>query len=185
MPTAIRGERERSYGVGCIQMSTLRRPGSFRNLRRSGERGVELVEMAFMLPVLLSLLLGAFWAARAYNIYETITRAAREGARVAVALSCSQCGSAVPSVTNVENAVLNSLTASSIDTSKIQLPASCSGNLSSTICYQRDIALNTSTPKELGVSVSFTYPFQFKLPFLPATLSTINIPTTVQMREEN
>jgi Flp pilus assembly protein TadG len=144
--------------------------------------------MALMLPVLLSLLFGTFWAARAYNVYETITRAAREGARVAVAPSCSACGNAVPSVTNVENAVLNSLTASSIDTTKIQLPASCSGNLSSTICYQRDIALNTSpapAPKELGVSVSFIYAFQLTVPFLPATLSTINIQTAVQMREEN
>jgi len=142
------------------------------------------VEMALLLPVLLSLLFGAFWAARAYNVYETITRAAREGARVAVAPSCSACGNAVPSVANVESAVLNSLSASSINTTKIQLPASCSGNLSSIICYQRDIPLNTSTPKELGVSVSFTYPFQLTVPFLPATVSTINIPTSVQMRRE-
>jgi Flp pilus assembly protein TadG len=165
-------------------MSTLR-PAKFAcNLRWDGEHGAQLVEMALLLPVLLSLLFGAFWAARAYNVYETITRAAREGARVAVAPSCSACGNAVPSVANVESAVLNSLSASSINTTKIQLPASCSGNLSSIICYQRDIPLNTSTPKELGVSVSFTYPFQLTVPFLPATVSTINIPTSVQMRRE-
>jgi Flp pilus assembly protein TadG len=165
-------------------MSTLRRLGSFRNLRRRGERGAELVEMAFVLPVLLTLLIGVFWAARAYNIYETITRAAREGARVAVAPSCSTCGNAVPSVTNVENAVLGSLTASSVDTTKIQIP-SCAGNLSSTICYQRDIQLNSSTPAEFGVYVSLTYPFQFNLPFTSLNLSTVNITTAVQMREEN
>jgi len=153
-------------------------------MRRRGEHGAELVEMAFVLPLLLTLLIGVFWAARAYNIYETITRAAREGARVAVAPSCSACGNAVPSVTNVENAVLNSLAASSIDTTKIQIP-SCSGNLSSTICYQRDIQLNTSTPKEFGVSVSLRYPFQFSLPFTSLNMSTVNITTAVQMREEN
>ena len=64
-------------------MSTPRRIGSSRNLRRRGERGAELVEMAFALPILLTLLLGIIWFARAYNIYETMTRAAREGARVA------------------------------------------------------------------------------------------------------
>ena len=165
-------------------MRTLRRPGSFRNLRRRGERGAELVEMAFVLPVLLTLLIGVFWAARAYNIYETITRAAREGARVAVAPSCATCGNAVPSVAKVETAVLDSLTASSIDTTQIQIP-SCTGNLSSTICYQRDIPLNTSTPKEFGVSVSLRYPFQFSLPFTSLNLSTVNITTAVQMREEN
>src|SRR5260370_8971396 len=78
-------------------MSTHRQAGTFRKLRRSGEHGAELVEMAFVLPLLLTLLIGVFWAARAYNIYETITRAAREGARVAVAPSCSACGNAVPS----------------------------------------------------------------------------------------
>lgn len=140
--------------------------------------------MAFVLPVLLTLLIGVFWAARAYNIYETITRAAREGARVAVAPSCATCGNAVPSVTNVETAVLNSLTASSIDTTKIQIPT-CTGNLSSTICYQRDILLNTSTPSEFGVSVSLRYPFQFSLPFTSLNLTTVNITTAVQMREEN
>ncbi len=165
-------------------MSTHRQAGTFRKLRRSGEHGAELVEMAFVLPLLLTLLIGVFWAARAYNIYETITRAAREGARVAVAPSCSACGNAVPSVTNVENAVLNSLAASSINTTNIQIP-SCTGNLSSTICYQRDIQLNASSPKELGVSVSLTYPFQFSLPFTSLNMSTVNITTAVQMREEN
>jgi Flp pilus assembly protein TadG len=161
------------------------RPAKFaRNPNRRGEYGAELVEMAFVLPLLLTLLIGIFWGARAYNIYETITRAAREGARVAVAPSCSTCGSAVPSVANVDNAVLNSLTSSSIDITQIQIP-SCTGNLSSTICYQRDIQLNTSTPKELGVSVSLTYPFQFSLPFTSLSLSTVNITTAVQMREEN
>jgi Flp pilus assembly protein TadG len=185
MRTAITRSEKGFKQRECIQMSTLRPVKFARNLRRHGEHGAQLVEMALLLPVLLSLLFGAFWAARAYNIYETITRAAREGARVAVAPSCSACGNAVPSVANVENAVLNSLSASSINTSNIQLPASCSGNLSSIICYQRDIALNTSTPKELGVSVSFTYPFPVTLPFISLSLSTINIQTAVQMREEN
>jgi Flp pilus assembly protein TadG len=165
-------------------MSTLKKLGSFRNLRRRSEVGAELVEMAFVLPLLLTLLIGIFWAARAYNIYETITRAAREGARAAVARTCSACGNAVPSVASVENAVMNSLTASSIGTASVQIPT-CPGNLSSLICYQRDIALNTSTPKELGVSVSLTYPFQFSLPFTSLNMSTVTISTAVQMTEEN
>jgi Flp pilus assembly protein TadG len=143
-------------------MSTLRQAGTFRKMRRRSEHGAELVEMAFVLPLLVTLLIGVFWAARAYNIYETITRAARD----------------------VENAVLNSLTASSINTTNVQIP-SCTGNLSSKICYLRDIQLNTSNPKELGVSVSLTYPFQFSLPFTSLNMSTVNITTAVQMREEN
>ena len=165
-------------------MCTPKAPLPLRKLRRSSALGAQIVEMAFILPLLLTLLIGPFWAARAYNIYETITRAAREGARVAVAPTCSACGNALPTVASVENAVMNSLAASSLNTSTVQIPT-CGGNLSSKICYVRDVKLNTSTPTEYGVLVSFTYPFQFNLPFTSTNFITINIPTSVQMREEN
>ncbi len=169
-------------------MCTKHRENAFlRNLsrqRRRGQKGAELVEMAFVLPSLLAVIFGVFWAARAYNIYETITRAAREGARTAVVNTCSTCGNAIPSVASVENAVMNSLTASSLDTTQVTIP-SCSGNLSSVICYQRDIKLNTSNPVEYGAVVALTYPFQFTVPFTSATFSTVNITTQVRMREEN
>src|SRR5690348_3478710 len=56
------------------------------------ENGAELTEAALVLPILLTLLLGIFWMGRAYMVYETITRAAREGARYEVLPSCSSCG---------------------------------------------------------------------------------------------
>src|SRR5579862_1225533 len=40
----------------------------------------ELVEFAVILPVLMMVLMGMYWFGRAYDIYETLTRAAREGA---------------------------------------------------------------------------------------------------------
>src|SRR5260370_41615967 len=117
MPTATRGSRERLYSVGCIQMSTPNKSGAFRNLRRRGEFGAELVEMAFVLPLLLTLLIGIFWAARAYNIYETITRAAREGARVAVVPTCATCGNAFPAASTVQATVNSVLTSAGMNTS--------------------------------------------------------------------
>ena len=54
-----------------------RRRFNQRSHFRDGQTGAELVEMAFVLPILLMLLLGIFYFARAYNIYETMTRAAR------------------------------------------------------------------------------------------------------------
>jgi Flp pilus assembly protein TadG len=63
-----------------------------RLVRRWGEEsGAELVEAAFVIPILLMLLLGIVWIGRAYNVYETITRAAREGDRYAVLPSCMSC----------------------------------------------------------------------------------------------
>ncbi|MGH3628362.1 MAG: TadE family protein, partial [Sciscionella sp.] len=49
----------------------------------AADSGAELLEFAFVIPLLLMLLVGIFWIGRAYNIYENITRAAREGARYA------------------------------------------------------------------------------------------------------
>jgi hypothetical protein len=154
-------------------------------------RGAELVEMAVVLPLLLTLLIGIFWAGRAYNIYETITRAAREGARTAVTNSCSSCGNASPSNTTVRNAVIDSLNASSIDPKQVKngFSGTCPTGQScdcptSDICIVRNVPLNAGPPAELGVSVSLTYPFQFNLPFTSLNLTTINISTAVQMRQE-
>src|SRR5579864_8686634 len=58
----------------------------------AGEQGAEILESAFVLPILLMLFLGTIWMGRGYMVYETITRAAREGARYAVLPSCSSCG---------------------------------------------------------------------------------------------
>jgi hypothetical protein len=57
------------------------------------EVGTELFEAAVTLPILLTLLLGIISMGRAYNIYQTITLAAREGARYAISPTCATCGS--------------------------------------------------------------------------------------------
>lgn len=51
---------------------------------RLGEAGQALVEVAIALPILLALLVGIFEFARAYNVQQVITNAAREGAREGV-----------------------------------------------------------------------------------------------------
>jgi len=55
----------------------------FRDIRRD-HRGSALVEFAITVPILLAVLLGIFEFARAWNIQQVITNAAREGARAAV-----------------------------------------------------------------------------------------------------
>jgi Flp pilus assembly protein TadG len=51
---------------------------------RRGRRGQALVEFALVAPLLLLLILGLMDFARAWNVYQVITDAAREGARTAV-----------------------------------------------------------------------------------------------------
>ena len=52
--------------------------------RRNSERGVALLEVSLTLPILLLVAVGIFEFGRAYQTWQILTNAAREGARVAV-----------------------------------------------------------------------------------------------------
>ena len=140
-------------------------------------RGQELLEMAFGLSLLMMLLVGIFWAGRAYNIYTTINRAAREGARVAVAPSCATCGNTYPTTTTITAAVDGVLAASNLQTSS-------SGNITVTIAQHQALNLDPYNTAATWTVVSISYPFQFYVPFVPATVSTVRITSQAQMLEE-
>jgi hypothetical protein len=53
--------------------------------------GAEIAEAAVVLPLLFLLLFAIIWFARAFNIYSTVTTAAREGARFAAHPTCATC----------------------------------------------------------------------------------------------
>lgn len=81
--------------------------------RMADEKGAELVEFAFILPLLLVIVAGTWDFGRAYRINQAITNAAREGARLAV----------VPAGLNqaaaVQNRVLDYLSKSNVDVSTL------------------------------------------------------------------
>ena len=159
------------------------------------DSGAELVEAALVIPILLMLLLGIVWVGRAYNVYETITRAAREGARYAVLPSCMGCSpsnsmastytAAGTTATRAcignptyefTNYVSPSLTASALDSSKVK-----------DYCQQAVVMNPTSVPsaQQCGVEVSFEYPLRLAIPFTSLAAKAIDIPTSVTMRMEN
>ncbi len=140
------------------------------------EEGAELVEATIIITLLLTLMIGILSFARAYNVYETITRAAREGAKALVLTSCATCGNTFYAAASVRtNFVEPAIAAANLDSTKIQ-------NYQSTYVWLDP----TATPaQQCGVAISFTYPYQFALPFTSLNLTTISIPTTVQMRMEN
>lgn len=157
--------------------------------------GAELVEAAFVLPLLLTLLLGIVWLGRAYNVYETITRAAREGDRYAVLPTCASCSpansmaetytaagtTASPACLGnptyeFTNYVAPALTASHLDPNSVE-----------NFCQQA-VVINPDTDSsswQCGVEISFKYPVQLVIPFTSVNATTINIPTSVTMRMEN
>jgi hypothetical protein len=55
-----------------------------RNRRRESEKGAALLEAAITIPMLLLIAVGIFEFGRAYQTWQVLTNAAREGARVAV-----------------------------------------------------------------------------------------------------
>jgi Flp pilus assembly protein TadG len=54
-------------------------------MKQRRERGATIVEAALVLLMLITLVFAAFDFGRAYNVYQVMTNAAREGARYAVA----------------------------------------------------------------------------------------------------
>ena len=51
---------------------------------RHGERGNALIETAITMPILLLLMVGIFEVGRAYETWQVLTNAAREGARMSI-----------------------------------------------------------------------------------------------------
>jgi hypothetical protein len=116
--------------------------------------GAEIAEAAVVLPLLFMLLFGIMWFGRAFNIYTTINRAARQGALAAAANSCATCGNARQTVANIQTNVVNPiLTAAHLDPAQVQ---------NFTVLW--DQPLNPGTPPvEYGAVVSLQYPYSFKL----------------------
>jgi Flp pilus assembly protein TadG len=135
----------------------------------------ELLEMALVLPLLLSLLLGIISFARAYNAYQTITRAAREGARTLVLTNCATCGNAQFPSASARTIVNNVLVSASFDPTAVT-------NYSATYVWTDS---GSPTPQQCGVAIGFTYPFQLVIPFTSVNLTNLNLKTSAQMRLEN
>src|ERR1700730_14209718 len=152
-------------------MMTRAKSSRLRSKSWERSKGAELVEMALILQLLLMLLIGVFWAGRACHIYGTITRAAREGARVAITPSCGTCGNSFPTSDDdsVQKAVDKVLRSS---------------NITATVNVQQHQTLNLDPVNSNAqwTVISITSPFQFNLPF--TKIGTINISTHVQMLEE-
>lgn len=162
----------------CLRLRTRARAKRlFLGTGVAEERGAELVEFAILAPLLVMLLMGMIWFGRAYNTTQTLTRAAREGARFAIAPCCASCcdpSNPYPTEAEVRARIDAALLASSLSPTAVQA-----------FSMQRAQPLNPgSTIVYTGVVISFTYPFRFVLPFTPLHLTTITLPVSVQMREE-
>lgn len=83
----------------------------------------EIAEFAAVLPVLFMVLIGIFWFGQAFRIYGTITHAAREGARAAVAPLCATCSGTNNPTQNAWAAVQAAMNAANLNPAQLQQPA--------------------------------------------------------------
>ena len=154
--------------------------------------GAEIAEAAIVLPLVFMLLLGIYWFGRAYNIYATITHAAREGARAATAPACALCGNAALTPDQVATRVAQALQASKLNpkdcvTHAPVVACAAIGGGNPQICFQPNVQINSPTTEPLacGVSVSFQYPYQFYLPFTSLNNQLIQLKANVQTTGED
>ena len=171
-------ENQRNRTFICLQKEIQRtgRAALVRQLVRENH-GVSLVEFALVAPILITLLIGTFWIGRAVSVYQALGRAAREGARVAVAPACATCGGATANDSTVDDAVTDALRAATIDTSNAGLR----------IAINRNEPLDSEDPANFqatGVAVTVSYPLQLNIPFTAQKATTLNLSSSVSMRRE-
>jgi len=112
---------------------------TWRNLARSADAS-EIAETAMILPLFFMIFLAIFWFGQGFRIYGTITRAAREGARAAVAPACTTCAASNDPSANAWTAVQSAMQAAHLDPTQLQLPTpppglcACSSSASTTSC---------------------------------------------------
>jgi hypothetical protein len=144
-----------------------------------GERGADIFEAALVLPLVLTILFAMYSFGRGWDVYQTMTRAAREGVRQTVTTDCAMCadgGMEYQSPTYIQdNVVFPALQAAGLNTSNSVLVNS----------YHQGITTLDTAGKVCGAYITFSYPYQLQLPFLSTTISTITLTTRVQMRLES
>jgi Flp pilus assembly protein TadG len=113
-----------------------------RRSRLANERGQALLETAMTLPLVLFVAVGIFEFGRAYQTYQVLTNAAREGARVAVLPSGS--------LETVQSRVVGYLQSGELANAS-----------SATVNLNRNATVSVGTGTASASIVTVSYPFSF------------------------
>jgi Flp pilus assembly protein TadG len=140
--------------------------------RLGGERGTALLETAITLPLILLISVGIFEFGRAFQTWEVLTNAAREGARVAVLPNSTPAGDEAVAVAYLNAGELN-------------------GGSATVLVTATTIPVGATTASATQVTIN--YPFQFMVLQPVASLivsgTTLGTPITMsasaEMRNES
>jgi len=139
--------------------------------RFRSQKGAALIEAAVTIPIVLLIAVGIFEFGRAYQTWQVLTNAAREGARLAVISGSTDA--------DVTTTVRNYMQAGQLD-----------NYATATVTITRNVAL---TGTDTGSQIQINYPFQFMVlqPVIRLidSASTTGTPITMQasalMRNES
>jgi Flp pilus assembly protein TadG len=141
---------------------------------RRDQRGAALLEMAFTLPLLLLISVSIFEFGRAFEVWQVLTNAAREGARVAV-------------LPGISDAMVTARVRQYADVGMLD------PGVTPTVTIQRNSTISYGSGTASGSKVTVAYPFRFIVLQNVARLivngSTVGAPFTMAasatMRNEN
>jgi|SRR5436190_15758221 len=145
----------------------------WKRLRRD-ERGAALLEMAFTLPLLLLISIGILEFGRAFQTWQILTNAAREGARVAV-------------LPGMDDSMVTARVQEYVQAGVLDPSATTQ------VTIQRSVAISYGSGTASGSKVIVSYPFKFmvlngvaKLVATNTTLgSDFTMAASATMRNEN
>ena len=82
-------------------------------------RGTEIMESAFVLPMVFMFVIGIIWFGLVFLIYGTLAQGTRAGAEAAVAPFCATCGTTPSPAVSAQTAVYNALAAAHLSKSNL------------------------------------------------------------------
>ena len=146
-------------------------------LRNDG--GQALVEFALVLPILMMIAIGILEFGRAWNTYQVITDAAREGARNVVVAGSTATGASVTQIVNdaLTRARLNTATLSTTN------PCPTGPATAPTVCLT-GLGAATGTPASVQIRYPYRFTFLGRLLDWTTGQSNITLRTTFVMRNE-
>jgi Flp pilus assembly protein TadG len=174
-------------------------------------RGTEIVESAFVLPLLFMFIIGIIWFGLAFFIYGTLASGTRAAAEAAVAPVCATCAAspttqAAIARTAVHNALAvahlsnNNLVATTGWTPPLVCACGTASRAACTValacdntvpdvCVQENVQLSYPAQGGAGtcgisVSARYKYPFHFSIPLTNLDLGNVLLPGQSQMRTE-
>lgn len=157
--------------------------------RFPGERGSQFAELAFVLPVLALLLVGAWDFGSAFALKQKLTNAVRQGSRIVISNSVDPTTSCAPgtnppcAISAAEDAVVQYLNHANLNAACIS-----SANASGTYpqwtwtCQGITLEINRGADAGLDTTVTLTYPVQWSMQnFFGVTVIPKQITTAVTM----